>query len=123
MKRNKNKPRRRTRRTVKKKSGKSGKKGKKTIQRTDNEDVSAQRTGLIWPWLASVTISNEVTCSAFIISSRIVVTVTRCFPTLATAGAGAAQALQALNDKKKDIVVIGQDEKVDSRYFNSIIMT
>lgn len=112
MKRNKNKPRRRTRRAVKKNRGKNGKKGKKT-QRTDDDDVSAQRTGLIWPWLASVTISDEVTCSAFIISSKIVVTVTRCFPTLATAGAGATQALQALNDKKDEIVVIGQDEKVD----------
>ena len=59
-----------------------------------------------------MTISGEVTCSAFIISSRIVVTVTRCFPTLTTAGAGATEAIQALNDKKEEIVVIGQDEKV-----------
>ena len=33
---------------------------KKKTQRTEDDDVSAQRTGLIWPWLASVTISNEV---------------------------------------------------------------
>ena len=56
-------------RTTKRKSKKSKKKrtrravksqGKKKIQRTEDDDVSAQRTGLIWPWLASVTISNEV---------------------------------------------------------------
>ena len=60
-----------------------------------------------------ITIFDEVTCSAFIVSSRIVVTVTKCFPNLMTAGAGAAEAIQALNDKKGEIVVIGQDEKVN----------
>ena len=63
-----------------------------------------------------MTIFDEVTCSAFIVSSRIVVTVTRCFPSLMTAGAVAAEAIQALNDKKEEIVVIGQDEKVYWRY-------
>ena len=69
-----------------------------------------------------MTIYDKVTCSAFIISSRIVVTVTRCFPSLMTAGAGAAEAIQALNDKKEEIVVIGQDEKVDSRNTKTSIM-
>ena len=46
------------------------------------EDLSDVRTGLIWPWIASITISGEVTCTGFIISSRIVITATRCFPTL-----------------------------------------
>ena len=84
----------------------------KNSELDSRQGISSQRTGLIWPWLASVTISGEVTCSAFIISSRIVVTVTKCFPTLQTAGAQSAAAIQALNNIKDEIVVIGQDEKV-----------
>ena len=70
-----------------------------------------------------MSISNEVTCSAFIISSRIVITVTRCFPSLDTAGAVTAEAVQALNDKREEIVVIGQDEKVDIGYLNTVQRT
>ena len=66
--------------------------------------------------MTMMTIFDKVTCSAFTVSSRIVVTVTRCFPSLMTAGAVAAEAIQALNDKKEEIVVIGQDEKVYWRY-------
>lgn len=100
--RRKNK-RRRTRRAAKAKSG-----------RQDAEDVSRERTGLIWPWLASVTISGRVTCSAFIISSRIVITVTKCFPSLQTSTSPSSEDIANLNNLKTEIVVIGQDEKVSN---------
>lgn len=102
--RRKNK-RRRTRRAAK--AEKSG--------RQDAEDVSRERTGLIWPWLASVTISGRVTCSAFIISSRIVITVTKCFPSLQTSTSPSSEDIANLNNLKTEIVVIGQDEKVSKK--------
>ena len=52
------------------------------LKQTEVEDLSDVRTGLIWPWIASITVSGEVTCTGYIISSRIVITVTRCFTSL-----------------------------------------
>ena len=52
------------------------------LKQTEVEDLSDVRTGLIWPWIASITVSGEVTCTGYIISSRIVITVTRCFKSL-----------------------------------------
>ena len=54
----------------------------KSKPKQEVEDLSDVRTGLIWPWIASITIAGEVTCTGFIISSRIVITATRCFPSL-----------------------------------------
>ena len=72
----------------KQKKQKSKKKSPKNSSRTNSKqivDESDKRAPLIWPWIASVTINGEVTCSAFIISPRIVITVTKCFPTLESA--------------------------------------
>ena len=101
---------------TKKKQRKSKNKNKiKKSSRTNSKqivDESDKRVPLIWPWLASVTINREISCSAHIISPRfvicwlqwnylvsmrllilkinqsfhrIVITVTKCFPTLESA--------------------------------------
>ena len=94
---------------TKKKQRKQKNKASKKSSRTNSKqivDESDKRVPLIWPWLASVTINGEVSCSAHIISPRfvilliavfikilkinksfhrIVITVTKCFPTLESA--------------------------------------
>ena len=83
------------------KKGKKNKNSRRNKGRQEEPvDESDKRTGLIWPWIASITISGknclivffclfycvgEVTCTGFIISPRIVITVTKCFPSLESA--------------------------------------
>ena len=66
----------------KKKQRKSKNKNKiKKSSRTNSKqivDESDKRVPLIWPWLASVTINGEVSCSAHIISPRFVICWLQC---------------------------------------------
>jgi len=52
-----------------------------------------------------------VTCTGFIISPRIVITVTKCFPSLESASGASSEEVTALNADKENIIVIGQDER------------
>ena len=50
----------------------AGRKGRQ--QRDEREgvvDESGKRTGVIWPWLTSITISEEVVCAGYIVSPRL----------------------------------------------------
>ena len=47
----------------------AGKKGRQ--QREGVVDESSKRTGVIWPWLTSITISEEVVCAGYIVSPRL----------------------------------------------------
>ena len=79
MKKNKSKNTGRVKKVkkTKKKQRKSKNKNKnKKSSRTNSKqivDESDKRVPLIWPWLASVTINGEVSCSAHIISPRFVI--------------------------------------------------
>eukprot|EP00090_Calanus_glacialis_P021303 TRINITY_DN32878_c0_g1_i1.p1 TRINITY_DN32878_c0_g1~~TRINITY_DN32878_c0_g1_i1.p1 ORF type:complete len:846 (+),score=251.22 TRINITY_DN32878_c0_g1_i1:28-2565(+) len=88
------------------------KKQKKSQRQGAAADVGPQdRIRQVWPWMASITYSNQFTCTGYIISPLLVITTTRCFPDLQDSSGKDTDAVAALNDKKDLIVVVGQDEQ------------
>merc|ERR1712219_49582 len=58
---------------------KSRRNGKLRQGESDGSDV---RTRQVWPWMASIVFNSSFICAGHSVSPRIVVTSTRCFPSL-----------------------------------------
>jgi len=110
IKKNKSKGRRKKNRKKNKKRKKTKRKGKSRQGESGSPDGSDVRTRQVWPWMTSIVFDSSFICTGHNVSPRIVVTSTRCFPSLFWAKGEDNSSILELNTNINLITVVGQDE-------------